>query len=292
MDTQIGLAFCRFYEAITPPDSYLQFAMSHVREFAISMSRPSRTIAPSYMLSGYRLMGSYARGTAIRQGSDVDVIFEFTDPDSPFQNESLSLLTHLEERLREHLGTAIHISRSQEVVSVSFPGEVSVDILPCIRNENNDYLFPGGSGRWATTDPDTQNLYFNDRRDAAEIDLSKFTRGIKQWNYENGGTIRSYHLEVMVAEVADKLGDDYSAATIKFYEMYASGLHVQDPAGRQGDLSNYLTASQREAVSTLMKNCARTAHLAICAQNDRRYSQAVDAWSAVYGSSFSSLDKQ
>jgi hypothetical protein len=237
-------------------------------------------------------MGSYARGTAIRQGSDVDVIFEFTDPDSPSADNSLSLLIHLEERLREFPGGAVRFSRLREVVSVSFPGEVPVDILPCIKNEKNGYFFPGGSGRWATTDPDTQNSYFNDRRDAAGIDLSKFTRGIKQWNFENGGTLRSYHLEVMVAEVADKLGDDYSVATIRFYEIYASGLSVQDPAGQQGDLSDYLTARQRETVSTLMKNCRRTAHLAISAQNDGRYAQAVDAWTEVYGSSFSSLDKQ
>ncbi|MFF7951619.1 SMODS domain-containing nucleotidyltransferase [Streptomyces griseorubiginosus] len=289
---QIDSAFCRFYEAITPPDSCLQLALSRVREFATHLPDTSRTNAPKYTFLGYRLMGSYSRGTAIRQSSDVDVLFVFTDPDSSRADDSLSLLTHLEERLREFSGGAAQFSRLREVVSVSFPGEVSIDILPCIKSGKDGYLFPGGSGRWAMTDPDSQNSYFTERRDAAGIDLSKFTRGIKQWNVENGGALRSYHLEVMVAAVADKLGDDYASATTRFYEIYANGLSVQDPAGQQGDLSAYLTTRQRESVSTLIKNCGRTAHLAISAQNDRRYAQAVDAWTKIYGTSFSSTNKQ
>ncbi len=292
MDTQVGTAFSHFYESITPPDSYLQLAMRRVRKLATDITRASSMDGPWYAFLGYRLMGSYARRTAIRQSSDVDVMFEFAAGDSPHAHDSLSLLTYLEECLSELLGGAADLSRMREVVSVSFPGEVTIDILPCIKSSHGGYLFPGGFGRWAVTDPDTQNAYFKERCDASRIDLSKFTRGIKQWNVENGGILRSYHLEAMVANVADKLGDNYSIATLRFYETYAEGLSVQDPAGQQGDLSSYLTPCQRKAVSVLIENYRNKAHLAVSAQDDRRYTQAVEAWAGVYGPCFPSPDEQ
>ncbi|WP_405568487.1 hypothetical protein OG418_26820 [Streptomyces phaeochromogenes] len=287
MDPQISTAFNRFYELITPSRQQVEKALVYARAISEDMSNVARGVA-SHSFTRYRLIGSYARETAILEFSDVDVMLEFQGARELGLGASRPLLTGIRDSLEQSASTAVRISEMQEVVQIEYPDGVHLDILPALRDDSQGYFIPDGTNGWRTTDPDVQECYFNGQNAASRIHLPKFTRGLKYWNAAHGSLIRSYHLESIVAQLAPQLDGDYSIASRETFEELSKTVCMSDPAGHQGELSSYLSASQRDAISALCRASTTGAIAALTAQGEGDFRAAMRIWSSVYGPLFSS----
>ncbi|NNJ06811.1 nucleotidyltransferase [Streptomyces sp. PKU-MA01144] len=287
MDAQISAAFDQFYELITPPRWKAQEGLACARTISNYM-RNSRQEVASYSFKQFRLIGSYARATAIREFSDVDVMFEFQSLTALDFLASRPLLAGIRDLLEQSTDSAIQISEMQEVVQVEYPGGLRLDILPAVRNDSQSYLIPDGRNGWRVTAPDVQKCYFSGRDAVSMIHLPEFTRGLKYWNAARGGLVRSYHLESIVAQLGPHLGDNYAIATRKAFERLSRTVKIMDPVGCQGELSVYLSTAQCEAIAALCRASAAESLVALKAQASGDCERALTAWASVYGPRFPS----
>lgn len=285
MDAQISAAFDRFYELITPPRWQAENALACARAISNHLNNSAGEIA-SYSFKQYRLVGSYARATAIRKYSDIDFIFEFQSSEALDRLESRPLLAGIRTLLERSEDSAVRISEMQEVVQIEYPSGLRLDILPAMRNDAQSFHIPDGMNGWRVTTPDVQTSYFSGRDTASKINLPEFTRGLKYWNARRGGLIRSYHLESIVAQLGPQLDGDYAIASRETFQRLPSALCITDPVGRQGELSVYLSAAQKAAISALCHASAAEALVALEAQASGHYERALTAWASAYGPRF------
>jgi predicted nucleotidyltransferase len=284
MDARVGAAFNRFYELITPSEQQVERALEHVEKVATKVREMPSVRLPRFVR--YRVMGSYARRTAIRGHSDVDVMLEFERVTPLELLGSHTLLTGLRETLGQVEDSTVQVYEFQEVVRLEYSDGIFLDLLPAVKGDRKGYLFPDGSDGWRVTDPYAQEGYFKRQDIASEICLPKFTRGLKQWNAKHGGMVRSYHLESLAAELAPQLSSDYSIASFEFFELASRSINITDPARHQGDLSEYIAKSGREAFRSLCKASAGKSLSALIAQSEGEQGRAVRAWGDVYGRPF------
>ncbi len=247
----------------------------------------AREVAP-YSLTRHWLIGSYARGTAIRKYSDLDFMFEFHGATNIERVGSRPLLTAIKDCLDRSAGTAVRVSEMQEVVQIEYRDGIHLDILPAVRCDSQGYLIPDGRNGWQPTNPVIQEYYFKRQDDASRIQLPEFTRGMKYWNAAHGGLLHSYHLESMVAQLAPQLNENYAVASFETFEEISRTVSISDPAGCQGELSVYLSTSQRNAISALCRTAASGAFSALKAQVKGDQDAAVSTWASVYGPLFPS----
>ncbi|WP_443334687.1 SMODS domain-containing nucleotidyltransferase [Streptomyces sp. MD20-1-1] len=285
MDAQIGAAFDQFYELIAPPRWKVEEGLAHARTISDHMRHSGRGVE-SYSFKQFRLIGSYARATAIRDFSDVDVMFEFQSLTALDFLASRPLLAGIRDLLEQSTDSTTRISEMQEVVQIEYPGGLRLDILPAVRNDSQSYLIPDGRNGWRVTAPDVQKAYFSGRDAVSRIHLPKFTRGLKYWNATRGGLVRSYHLESIVAHIGPHLGGDYAIATHKTFERLSRTVRVTDPVGRQGELSVYLSNAQCEEIAALCRASAAESLVALEAQALGNCERALTAWASVYGPRF------
>ncbi|MFB8121342.1 hypothetical protein ACFVG1_05365 [Streptomyces bacillaris] len=287
MDAQISAAFDQFYELITPPRWKVEEGLARARTIANHMKNSGQEVAP-YSFKKFRLIGSYARATAIREFSDIDIMFEFQSLTAHDFLASRPLLAGIRHLLGQSADSAIRISEMQEVVQIEYPGGLLLDILPAVKNDSQNYLIPDGFNGWRVTAPDVQKSYFSGRDAVSKIHLPEFTRGLKYWNAMHGGLVRSYHLESMVAQLGPHLGGDYAIATREAFERLSTTVKTPDPVGHQGELSAYLSSAQCEAIAALCRRSAADSLVALEAQASKDYERALTAWASVYGSRFPS----
>ncbi|WP_338687032.1 nucleotidyltransferase [Streptomyces acidiscabies] len=287
MNVQVGAAFNRFYELITPSRQHVEQALARARILSANMRDAAREVAPCSFME-HRLMGSYTRGTAIREFSDVDVMFEFQCAMGSGLAVSRPLLAGIRNFLKQTVDASVRVSEMQEVVRIEYPDGICLDILPSLRGDPQGYFIPDGVNGWKATDPDVQERYFKRQDAASKIRLSKFTRGLKYWNATHGNLVRSYHLESLVAQLAPQLDGDYAIATREVFEELSNTISILDPSGHQGDLSAYLSASQRDMIASLCRASGEGAMAALDAQAKGKCGQALKAWAAVYGPLFPS----
>ncbi|MFF8438813.1 SMODS domain-containing nucleotidyltransferase [Streptomyces bacillaris] len=285
MDAQISAAFNQFYELITPPRWKLEDGLTCARAISNYMENSRRWVEP-YSFKKFRLIGSYARATAIREFSDIDLMFEFESIAALGSLASRPLLVGVRDLLERFVGPSIRISEMQEVVQMEYPDGLLLDILPAVRGDSQNYLIPDGLNGWRVTAPDVQDGYFRRRDAISNIHLPEFTRGLKFWNAEHGGLVRSYHLESIVAQLGPHLGNDYAMATHEAFQRLSGTVKITDPVGRQGELSGYLSTVQREMIAALCRASAAESFAALEAQASGDYKRALAAWASVYGPLF------
>ena len=121
---------------------------------------------------------------------------------------------------------------------------------------------------------------------ALGCNLKPLIRLLKRWNREHSSHLRSFHLEVMVAETFGTLGSDRRAASQKFFEWADSHINVKDPAGHSWDLSSYMTWYAKLEFKSLLDSSNRRAKKAIKAEESGNRAEAMRLWRIIYGPEF------
>jgi hypothetical protein len=161
-----------------------------------------------------------------------------------------------------------------------------VDVAPVFKWSSAGYGLPNGKGGWLTTDPDEHERYFNKRNEELSYHAKPLVRMIKQWNRAHSKYLKSFHLEVMVNSAFVSLGDDSRDTCEKFFAWAKSNVTVNDPAGHSGDLSSYLTPSNRGNVTTNLEAARQRAASANAAERKGDYKEAIRLWGIIFGSEF------
>jgi hypothetical protein len=148
------------------------------------------------------------------------------------------------------------------------------------------YALPDGAGGWLTTDPHAHQAYFSSRNEALGYRLKPLVRMLKRWNTVHSGYFKSFHLEAVTSRVFASLGSDSRDACEKFFEWAQGNLRTSDPAGYSGDLSVYLTDTQRTNLVSNLESARQRASSANAAERAGNHQEAIRLWRIVFGDEF------
>jgi hypothetical protein len=84
-------------------------------------------------------------------------------------------------------------------------------------------------------------------------------RMFKRWNNEHSKYLKSFHLEVVLSNIFTSIGGDSRDASEKLFGWAQNKLYVTDPAGYGGDLSAYLTYSNRQSLISNLESSRQCA---------------------------------
>jgi hypothetical protein len=234
-----------------------------------------------------KLIGSADRATIIRPLDDIDVMAVFENKDNVFEKyryDSQSFLYRIRDALS---GYQVKIVGARgQAVRLFYKDAPHVDIAPVFHWNSGGYALPNGSGGWLTTDPDVHDDYMSKRNQELNYNLKPVVRMLKRWNNVHSKRLKSFHLEVLAASAFTSLGNDSRDALEKFFSHVKYNLSVQDPAGYGGDLSSYLTQSQRSDVNTSLESARERASKANAAERRGDHQEAIRLWRIILGDEF------
>lgn len=230
------------------------------------------------------LTGSYRRSTMILplKDADVDVMVVL----HPSYHEKYGA-TALLERLRAVLlksYTTPKVSRSGQAVTITF-SDFKVDVVVGYNRSGGGYLIANSyTNAYLSTDPKKHVELWSTSNTAQNGMLVPLIKMLKGWNRENGGLLRSFHLEVMARAVYEggKVGN-YPGAVKAFFEVAERYLDVTDPAGYGGNVGSYLSKSDRGSVVSRFSSADARAKDALDYANRGSVDKAYERWGLVFG---------
>lgn len=238
-------------------------------------------------LKSTKLIGSASRGTIIRPIDDIDVLAIFENKDGIFEKyryDSQSFLYRIRDALS---GYSVQIVGARgQAVRLFYKQNPHVDIAPVFKWSGAGYALPNGQGGWLTTDPDDHDEYIDRRHRELGYKLKPIIRMFKRWNDIHSKYLKSFHLEVIVANVFMSLGGDSRDACEKLFEWAHNRITVFDPAQHSGDLSTYLTYNNRQNLISNLESARHRAKNANDAERRGDHKEAIRLWRIVFGDEF------
>jgi hypothetical protein len=235
-----------------------------------------------------KLIGSAQRDTIIRPIDDIDLLAVFQNRNSIFEryrHDSRAFLYRVRDALNAYSSVRVVGARGQ-AVRFFYTNAPHVDVAPVFRWNNGGYALPNGTGGWLTTDPDQHATWIDQRNSALSYQLKPMSRMIKRWNNVHSKYLKSFHIEVMVANAFSSMNNDSEDACGKFFRWAPNYIDVPDPAGHGGSLSGYLTPARRTAVLINMQNAQQRAAQAASAGQRGNHAEAIRLWRIIFGDEF------
>lgn len=209
-----------------------------------AMLRPSLQAWAGHYLFDMYPSGSFAKGTAIRGGTDID-IFASLAQETPSNLETIYLT--LFNRLHQD-----GFSPRQQNVSIGIQiGGYSVDVVPARRQHNvGEFhsLWRRKARTWTQTNIMTHiNTVRNSGR-AEEIMI------LKAWRRQKGLTFPSFYLELVAIEACrdrkvGSLSDNVWAALAFIRDNITTAVFI-DPANTNNRISDDLTAGEKHTIAS------------------------------------------
>jgi hypothetical protein len=281
------------FESKLRPTSIQQATIATRRSITAKYLQQSFGPGSDIELLSTKIIGSAGRETIIRPIGDVDMLAIFEDAAFyNYRNDSRKFLYRVRNALSEY-NVKIVGARGQ-AVRLFYAQPPHVDIVPAVRCDSGGYFIPSGktdfwgNHRWLITDPDEHSRWISQRNAALGYNLKPLVRLLKRWNSQHSSFLRSFHLEVMVAETFGTLGSNRRQASKNFFEWAGGQVSVKDPAGHSGDLSKYMTWYARAEFQSLLDSSNKRAKRAIAAEDSGNFAEAARLWRIVYGPEFPS----
>lgn len=281
-------AFNQFYERIRPSTSLLETVDTRL-ENVTTVLRRSFPSTSDLRFQSATLIGSLGRGTASAPFDDMDILAHIhVDQalwDSSYRANSSKFLYRVREALNAG-STVQKVGARGQAVRLFYTDGLTVDVAAVEKYTSGYFGIPDGSGSWLRTNPVRHAQYLDEQNAKVQGDLKRFIQIVKQWNLAHSRRLRSFHLEMLAARTFSSLNNDRRKALELFFNYNRDNLSVQDPAGHSGDLSSYLSPSQRQAVNeslTLAWDRAKAANEAEIRGNHR---EAIRLWGMILGSKF------
>jgi hypothetical protein len=200
-------------------------------------------------LAGLTPSGSFAKGTAIRSGTDID-LFVSLRSDTP------NTLEEIYTRLASWMQSAGYMPRRQNVSINIRVGSYDVDLVPAKRqdNQSRDHsLYRRKAGNWTKTNVDKHIATVRAGGRLLE------TRILKLWRNQKRLEFPSFYLELTVIEALRYSRAGTLSARVASVLEYLSdsfvNARVVDPANTNNIISDDLTFAEKNAV----KRAAETA---------------------------------
>ena len=280
-------AFTAFLEKISPTETQRQEITSK-RQSTEKYLREAFPPSSTMPLNRVILIGSADRGTIIRPINDIDVMAEFTNKHSIFEqyrNDSGAFL----QRIRTALNAKTSIKKigaRGQAVRLFYQSGAHVDIAPVFKWSTGGFGLPRGDGGWMTTDPEAQAAWFSGRRAEIGSNLTPMCKLVRRWNATHSHRFESFHLEVMVAAMFKTISSNYRTALQSFFEWAPNRITVSDPAGHSGNLDDYLTRDARTAITSRFAEVLDRSKKAIAAEDRGDHTEAKRLWRIELGDEF------
>lgn len=198
-------------------------------------------VASQYLLNVYP-SGSFAKGTAIRSGTDIDLFLSLAE-------NTPATLRGLHESLFNAVKAAGYQPRYQNVsINIRVNG-FSVDLVPgkCQDAETGDHsLYLRKTDSWIKTNV-LEHIAF-----VRKVNRMNETRLLKLWRNQRGLEIASFYLELVVARALAGANSNYLSHNLQTVFEYVQDKFVNaryvDPANSNNVLSDTLTLTEKRAV--------------------------------------------
>ncbi len=285
--TTTAQAFANFVALISLTDAQkVEVAQRRTKtEEYLREAFPSTSTLP---LKRVILIGSADRGTLIRPLDDVDVMAEFTNKDSIFdqyRTNSGAFLQRIRTALQAKTSIA-NIGARGQAVRLFYTSGAHVDIAPTFKWSTSGFALPSGTGGWITTDPEKHASWMAERREVLGGNLTPMIKIAKRWNRVHSSRLSSFHVEVMTATMFGTLSGNWRNAMKCWFEWAPGYFDVQDPAGHSGSLGSSLTAVSRTALRSRLSEAKVRADNAIAYEAAGNHAEAKRLWKIELGDEF------
>jgi len=244
-------------------------------------------------------IGSFTRGAAIRQGSDLDLLCVLSR-DEVYWGNSLKASTTVLSKVRSELQGRFafsDIGRDGQAVVVSFSDGRSIDVVPAYYHGQGGpwnypiFGIPDGNGGWMATSPQAHSRYINEADAASGGMLKNTVKLVKFWRQCRDPAIplASFHLELLLAQ----------EGTCKGVKTYRQCLRdaftllrqrevraLQDPLGISGHVKAANTDSKRQHLVSAVAYAADHARTAVLNEAIGQFGEAYRQWDMVFNGSF------
>jgi hypothetical protein len=236
------------------------------------------------------LTGSYKRSTMIAPLAEADVdIITVLDASYYSKYAPTSLLEALRASLRKQYPLTPRFSKNGQAVTISF-SDFQVDVVPAFYRQGGGYLIPNASSnQWISTDPTKHEAIWTEQNKWHQGDLIPFIKTVKCWNREHSSYLRSFHLETVVLETLRNVTmSDWPSAVRFFFDKArtTASSTMNDPAGLSGDLTGYMSWTDKVEVSKRVEAAFERAIKAEGYIRDGYISNAYNMYRIIFGEYF------
>lgn len=202
--------------------------------------------ANKYLISA-TFSGSYAKGTAIRGGTDID-IFISLDSQTP------GTMKEIYENLYSYLDGQ-HLSPRRQNVSIGLTySGVSIDLVPGRKqagNTSDHSLYRSKAKTWTQTNVDKHIKLISGSNRLVEIKAMKIWRKVHYLDFP------SFYLELTVLDALYNKKKNQPATNVltvlEYLRDFFPKAQVADPANSNNIISDDLTSTEKSAIASAAK---------------------------------------
>jgi hypothetical protein len=266
--------------------------------FETHRSRVESSLHGSFDLSKVVRVGSYARGSAIRFRSDLDLFIVLRRRETEWGDQYVlpsTILNRLREALRGTFPQS-SLGRDGQAVVVEFSDNRRIDVVPARFENALDngwplYRIPSGADEWIATSPELHNKYIADGDARSGGKLKSVVRLLKYWRQCRNPELplSAFHLELLLAKEGTCNGGRSLAACVAdaliLLERRACRA-LQDPCGVSGYIPAAATESKLERLLAAVGASAASARDALYYEAFGNLRETRRRWSAVFNNYF------
>lgn len=255
-------------------------------------------LAKSFTLKKFAVIGSHARGTAIRTYSDVD-FFAVISRDNVRWGDVYMRSSTILDRVREDLSGRFwqtDTARDGQAIMLNFgSGSSAVDVVPAFFWQMGTkwpiYQMPDGTGEWMPTNPEVHRSYLRRADLHSGGKLRRTVRLLKFWRECRYPRIplSSIHLELVLASEQVCTGaQTYAQCLASAWQAMADRAcrSLRDPLQIAGLIPAAKTSAQQEQVLRSVLFTRDHAAAALNAEGDGDYQEALRQWNIIYNGNF------
>ena len=283
-------AFNDFFDRIKPSDA-LNRTIEARKNAVIDVLKAAFPSSSTLRYRSTTLIGSIGRKTASKPIDDIDLLVHLhVDTDlwnSTYRNDSSKFLYRVRDGIK-NATTVQKVGARGQAVRLFYADGPTVDIAAVEKYSSGAFAIPDGTGGWLSTNPVVHADYIDKKNAELSNNLKRFVQVVRQWNHAHSSYLHSFHFEMLAARTFTSLSANRRTALKIFFKHNYNNLSVNDPAGFSGDLSTYLTTSQRQAVNLNIARAYDQATKAIDAENRGNEQEAIRLWRVILGDDFPS----
>ena len=242
--------------------------------------------------------GSYTRGSAIRQSSDLDLLLVLRQHEvtrGGFSKSSATVLRAVRDALSERFPST-KVGLDKQAVGVDFNRGRRVEVVPAWwREARTDgwpiYAIPDGSGSWTGTSPKRHAKYIADADRRSGGKLKHVARLLKYWRVSRASMvpINSFYVEMLMANT------DICLVGSTYAECFASLLNAlrelecasfEDPLGISEGVDACGSAAKQDRALAVVGASAERAMRAVEAEHRGEIREAFRLWNLVFNGTF------
>lgn len=254
-------------------------------------------LAKAFALKKFVVIGSHARGTAIRGCSDVDFFAVISRDDvrsGDVYVRSSTILDRVRQDLSNRFGR-IETARDGQAIMLNFGSGSAVDVVPAffweMGSKHPIYQMPDGTGEWMLTNPEVHGAYLKHANLASGGKLRRTVQLLKFWREcrQPHIPLSSFHVEIVLASERVCTGAQTHAQCLAAaWQVLADRAcrSMRDPLQIAGLIPSAKTPVQQEQVLRSVLFARDHAVAALNAEDDGDYQEALRQWNIIYNGYF------